>query len=475
MKLKLIGSEHEYSLIQSALTLFPDESDDSTATCTVTCDEVKVTAVSEISLASGKSAVKKCSIDFTGNRVSDEKKAIKLSFYDAAVEIKGYSESWGALTGVRPAKLARYIMESGLTAEEAEAVLINDYRLSREKASLCMAAGVKAYDIKKKLTKDDACIYIGIPFCPSRCVYCSFISEAAGKNADKKMDAYVEALCREISESASSSLFGRKNIISVYIGGGTPAMLSPEQIILVTDTLRRSYDIPKDIEFTIEAGRPDAITVAKLEAMKEAGATRISVNPQTTDDELLRLIGRRHTAEDIFKTFEDARSVGFDSINMDLIAGLPKKNDSDDGVSSFKRTLDEVIALDPENITVHTLAVKRGSKLHEHMLSLPDKDDVLEMLEYAERELTSRSYSPYYLYRQKYMTGNMENIGWTKTGYDSVYNICMMEELCDIISFGAGGVSKLTDDRNLKRIYNHKYAQEYIDNIDEMIRRKCDC
>lgn len=252
-------------------------------------------------------------------------------------------------------------------------------------------------------------------------------------------------------------------------------MLSPEQTILVANTLKESYDIPKNCEFTIEAGRPDAITVPKLEAMKLVGATRISINPQTTDDDILRVIGRRHTAEDIFKTYEDARKIGFESINMDLIAGLPKKSDADDGVDSFMRSLDDVMELDPENITVHTLAVKRGSALHERMISLPDKENVVKMLEYAQDKLTAKAYEPYYLYRQKYMTGNMENIGWTKRSFDSIYNICMMEELCDIISFGAGGVSKLTDERSLKRINNHKYAQEYIDNIDEMIKRKQDC
>ncbi len=475
MKLSLIGSKHDYSLIQSALTLFPSSGDDCTAECVVSHSDGYVTAVTTITLPNGASAKKECRIKLAEDSAADEKKAIKLSFYDAAVEIRGYSEAWGALTGVRPAKLARYIMESGLNPDATEDKLIREYRLSAAKAKLCMAAGIKAYDIKKRLDKDDACIYIGIPFCPSRCVYCSFISEAAGRDADKKLDAYVEALCREIRESSHSSLFGQKKILSVYIGGGTPAMLSPEQIILVADTLRASYDIPDGVEFTIEAGRPDAITKEKLEAMKRVGANRISINPQTTDNDILRVIGRRHTAEDIFRAYKDARNIGFDSINMDIIAGLPQKKADDDGISGFMKTIDDVISLEPENITVHTLAVKRGSTLHEHMLQIPRSEAVSEMLDYAERRLTSLDYSPYYLYRQKYMTGNMENIGWSKAGHDSIYNICMMEELCDIISFGAGGVSKLTDGRSLKRIYNHKYAQEYIDNIDEMIRRKCDC
>ncbi|NLD86773.1 MAG: coproporphyrinogen dehydrogenase HemZ [Clostridiales bacterium] len=468
MKTQLVGSPHLYSLEQSAITFFPDTEGE--AVCTVTHDERGVTARTIITLPEGKSACRECTEAVDTQR--NEQKAIKLSFYDAACELRNMKEPWGALTGVRPAKLARSLLESGLTKNQTRDTLKKEYRLSAEKAELCVTAGLKAYNIKRKLRERDACIYIGIPFCPSRCVYCSFISVAAGKNDEGKIEEYVQALCREIRESAEGSLFSGRTIKAVYIGGGTPAMLSPAQLIRVVAALKSAYNIPEGIEFTIEAGRPDAITKEKLHAIKLVEADRLSVNPQTTDDEVLIKIGRHHTSKEIVDTYHEAKKVGFGSINMDIIAGLPLKNEDDDGLESFCRTIDDVVSLAPENITVHTFALKRGSFLNEYHLSIPDSETVYKMLEYAEENLKAQGYEPYYLYRQKYMTGNMENIGWTKRGYESLYNICMMEELCDIISFGAGGVSKLTDGRKIKRITNHKYPKEYIYNIDEMIKRK---
>ncbi|MEG2378332.1 MAG: coproporphyrinogen dehydrogenase HemZ, partial [Clostridia bacterium] len=337
---------------------------------------------------------------------------------------------------------------------------------TKRRRELAIAAALAGERAVLGMQRRDISLYIGIPFCASRCKYCSFVSHSIDK-AQHLVTPYLEALSREMQlVGASIKKIGCK-VKTLYIGGGTPTALSASQLKEVMRMARDNFDLNGLIEYTVEAGRPDTVDTEKLSIIREYGATRVSVNPQSMDDKVLKLMGRGHTAQDIADMVSDVRKVGGLDINMDVIAGLP--GDSYDG---FCDTISKVLALSPDNITVHTLAIKKGSALHDLVIEKPSGDTVARMVDYAFEAVSNAGFAPYYLYRQKYMSGNMENVGYTRRGKESVYNILIMEELQTIISLGAGGVTKLVDrDRGaITRIFNHKYPYEYNADTDKFAR-----
>ena len=311
---------------------------------------------------------------------------------------------------------------------------------------------------------------MGIPFCPTRCAYCSFVS-ADVQRALKLVEPYLAALDQEIDAAAGYLREAGAKVRTIYIGGGTPTTLSAPQLEHLIAHLRQVLELDRLAEFTVEAGRPDTITADKMAVLRDLGVDRVSVDPQTMQDEVLRAMGRSHTAADILTAYDIVRKSGIPIVNMDLIAGLPK-----DSVAGFRNTLDTVLSLDPENITVHTLALKKGARLMMEREGLPTGEETSAMLDYAWDALRAAGQIPYYLYRQKYMSGALENIGWCKPGTEGLYNICIMEELHSILALGAGGSTKLTNPATGKvvRLTNPKYPQQYMERIDQLCRDKAE-
>jgi oxygen-independent coproporphyrinogen-3 oxidase len=309
---------------------------------------------------------------------------------------------------------------------------------------------------------------VGIPFCPTRCVYCSFVSADVKRNL-KLVEPYLAALDREIDAVAEYLPQSGSRVRTIYIGGGTPTTLSAQQLTHLITHLRQKLDLSDLLEFTVEAGRPDTITLDKMKALRDLGVDRVSVNPQSMRDEVLAAMGRSHSAQDILDAYELVRRSGIPMVNMDLIAGLPR-----DDPEGFRYTLDRVLELNPENITVHTLALKKGARLMMEREGLPTGEETSAMLDYAWPTLRQHGQNPYYLYRQKYMSGALENIGWCKPGTEGLYNICIMEELHTILALGAGGSTKLTDSATGKvvRLTNPKYPQQYMERIDQLCQEK---
>ena len=393
--------------------------------------------------------------------------ALKQAFYKAGINLLGYELPWGSLTGVRPAKLPTKAMLVGKTPRQARRELERVYGVSPRRAGLAVECAKAALELKRSLRPDEVSVYIGIPFCPTRCAYCSFISTDV-KRSLNLVGPYLDALCAEIIAAGEALAAAGKYVRTLYIGGGTPTTLSPEQLDRLMGQVSRSLDLSRCTEYTVEAGRPDTITAEKLAVLRARGATRVSVNPQTMEDNVLKAMGRAHTARQTLEAYALVQAAGFGEVNMDLIAGLPT-----DTVSGFRGTLDKVLELSPANITVHTLALKKGAALFQHRESLPTAEETGRMLELAWDALERAGYAPYYLYRQKYMSGSFENVGWCKPGTENGYNICMMEELHPVLALGAGGVTKLTDGAaELKRLCNPKYPAEYLERLDKVLEDK---
>ena len=380
----------------------------------------------------------------------------------------GFEPPWGALTGVRPVKLPTRAMLAGAAAKQARRELQQVYRVSPVRSELAVDCAKSSLAAMDMLEGRQVSVYIGIPFCPTRCAYCSFISADVGRSL-QLVSPYLEALLDEIRHTGKVLRENNISIRSFYMGGGTPTTLSAGQMDTLLSCMEEHLPLERCVEYTVEAGRPDTITREKLEVLKKHRIGRISINPQTLEDEVLRAIGRRHSADDIRAAYALAREVGFECINMDLIAGLPR--DSFDG---FARTLEGVLAMAPENITVHTLALKKGSRLMDQGGSIPDGEEVARMLELSLNSLRERGYIPYYLYRQKYMSGSLENVGWAKPGTESLYNIVMMEELQSVISIGAGGITKLVDPAagSILRLPNPKYPHDYLSSQEKILSQK---
>lgn len=389
--------------------------------------------------------------------------------YKLLCDFTGLTQPWGILTGVRPVKLLRRLAEES-NEEQAVKKFENDFFVSNEKTALSRETEHNERKILELSKPESFSLYVGIPFCPSRCSYCSFVM-ASIERAEKLIEPYTKLLCEEIKRTAEIANKLGLRLETVYFGGGTPTTLSAEQLDTVLGTVNKSFDMSTCREFTVEAGRPDTIDIAKLFALKENKVDRISINPQTVNDEVLKTIGRKHTAQQFFDAFELARKCGFDNINTDLIAGLPT-----DTPESFKNSLDSIVRLNAECITVHTLCMKRASRLTTEgvTLDLQQARDAREMLAYTQNILGQNEYIPYYMYRQSRMVGNLENVGWSKKGFESLYNVYVMDETHTILACGSGGVTKLKRNNPdyLERIFNFKYPYEYIDRFDELIQRK---
>lgn len=389
--------------------------------------------------------------------------------YKLLCDFTGLTQPWGILTGVRPVKLLRRLAEES-NEEQAVKKFEKDFFVSNEKIALSRETEHNERKILELSKPESFSLYVGIPFCPSRCSYCSFVM-ASIERAEKLIEPYTKLLCEEIKRTAEIANKLGLRLETVYFGGGTPTTLSAEQLDTVLGTVNNSFDMSTCREFTVEAGRPDTIDIAKLFALKENKVDRISINPQTVNDEVLKIIGRKHTAQQFFDAFELARKCGFDNINTDLIAGLPT-----DTPESFKNSLDSIVRLNAECITVHTLCMKRASRLTTEgvTLDLQQARDAREMLAYTQNILGQNEYIPYYMYRQSRMVGNLENVGWSKRGFESLYNVYVMDETHTILACGSGGVTKLKRNNPdyLERIFNFKYPYEYIDRFDELIQRK---
>lgn len=389
--------------------------------------------------------------------------------YKLLCDFTGLTQPWGILTGVRPVKLLRRLAE-GSSEEQAVKKFEKDFFVSNEKIALSRETEHNERKILELSKPESFSLYVGIPFCPSRCSYCSFVM-ASIERAEKLIEPYTKLLCEEIKQTAEIANKLGLRLETVYFGGGTPTTLSAEQLDTVLGTVNNSFDMSTCREFTVEAGRPDTIDIAKLFALKENKVDRISINPQTVNDEVLKTIGRKHTAQQFFDAFELARKCVFDNINTDLIAGLPT-----DTPESFKNSLDSIVRLNAECITVHTLCMKRASRLTTEgvTLDLQQARDAREMLAYTQNILGQNEYIPYYMYRQSRMVGNLENVGWSKKGFESLYNVYVMDETHTILACGSGGVTKLKRNNPdyLERIFNFKYPYEYIDRFDELIQRK---
>ena len=393
---------------------------------------------------------------------------LKLAIYRAVLCSGRKKPVWGALTGVRPGKLMSPMLAGGMPEREALRRFQQQYDVSHERALLCLDTSRATLRADRSLRPQDVCLYIGIPFCPTRCAYCSFVSQSTEKSMTL-IPGFLAALEQELWAVAEQCRQTGLSVVSVYMGGGTPTTLSAEQMDRLIDTVKKAFDLSGLREFTVEAGRPDTVTEEKLHVLRCHGVDRISINPQSMSDSVLKAIGRRHSAEDIVRALDQVRDVGGFTVNMDLIAGLP--TDTSEG---FRKTVDRILALEPENITIHTLSIKRGARLHFGENTLPGDAAVAEMLEYGISRLRDMSYSPYYLYRQKNMSGGFENIGWTKPGFENLYNVCIMEELCSILAAGAGGSTKLIrrDGGRNDRLVAPKYPTEYIESIERICREK---
>lgn len=475
MKLYLKGHAERYPVEQLQMQLFGDRptqfvetpfSGEDGAVSSLHDGKIYRTATAKITL-DGKTATAARRIPLTKADVRLTRRILQQSYYLAAVQLLPEAPPWGALSGVRPTKLATKVLLEGGREQDADRMLRDVYFVTPERRRLCLDASRHTLEAARLLAPDDLSLYIGIPFCPTRCAYCSFVSESVERFGEF-LPPFLDCLIREIEYTGALLKRSGWHIRSLYIGGGTPTTLSTPQMTRLLDAIGTHFDLSRSLEFTVEGGRPDTLDLAKLRAIRAGGATRISINPQTMSDSVLRAIGRRHTAAETVEAFRMAREAGFDDINMDLIAGLPG-----DTPASFSETVRQVLALEPSNVTVHTLALKKGADLFQRRVALPTREDVAQMLDASGRQLRAAALEPYYLYRQKYMSGSFENVGWCRAGYTGYYNIYMMEELHSILSLGGGGMNKINLPAGaLERFHNPKYPQDYIQRIDTVLRQK---
>ena len=388
------------------------------------------------------------------------------SFVIAAQKIRKTALPWGVLSGIRPAKYVRELKEEGKSEDEITKILSEIFDVKDEKISLAQKVSENEEKILKNVRKNSVSIYIGIPFCPSRCLYCSFVSTDI-RLSGRYIDDFVELLLKEIEYTWKILKDLSLSVQNIYIGGGTPTTISSYHLSRIFDKIRENIDVEGLSEFTVEAGRPDTVTKEKLLAIKEAGADRISINPQTLNEKTLEIIGRKHTVEDFYRVFELARDTGIKCINTDLIAGLPGES-----FEMFKNSIDGILKLNPENITVHSMCVKRAAALNFQKIPLASAELAERMLSYAQENIIKSGKEPYYMYRQKNISGNLENVGYAKNGYFSQYNINIMEEVQTIIGLGGGGVSKIVKGEKIERIANFKEPYEYIRRFDEILAKK---
>ena len=465
MKLTLIGHDDRYAVEQLQMALFP-EGTEGEAISTLHRGATWLTASTKITI-NGQTRTASRRIRADRETVRLRRQALQQSYYLAAKELLDAVPAWGALAGVRPTKITtKHLLEGG-TEKSADKLMKDTYFVTEARRKLAIECSKSTVNAVNLLQPEDISLYVGIPFCPTRCTYCSFVSRTIGRKYEL-MEPYLEALLKEIAVTGRLLKESGRTVRTVYIGGGTPTSLSAPQMQRLLDAIHASFDLSRCLEFTVEGGRPDTLDAGKLKAIFDHGADRMSINPQTMEDDVLRACGRPHKAADVLRAYGEAVDAGFKAINMDLIAGLPR-----DSFEGFCRSLDTVAALNPANITVHTLALKKGADLFERRENLPSAEEVTRMVEYANRTLSALGYKPYYLYRQKYMSGSFENVGWSRDNLDCLYNIYMMEEIHTILSLGGGGMNKVNlPDGKLQRFHNPKFPEQYIEMIDDVLRQK---
>ena len=478
MKLNVSGNINQYYVQTLCMIFFPGEhfSEDEKnradgvavpeMSLVLTEDEEGVKVSAELTLDDKYSSCEKIyphREDITHDRLK------KIAVGDAVLSVCGeaisYRPSWGMLVGVRPSKVATEMLESGMSKTRVKKTLVSDYFVIPKKAALATEVALNEAELVKAADDKDCSVYISIPFCPTRCAYCSFVSYTSPKLLATIPD-YLVALGDEINKTFDLIRELGLRVKTVYIGGGTPTILDNDQLDWLLSMVEKNTDVSKLEEYTLEAGRPDTITADKMRIAKERGVMRISVNPQTLNDDVLRIIGRSHTADDFLRAYDIARQSGIKIINTDVIAGLPG-----DKFSSFAASYDKIVGLKPENITVHTFSVKKASdflKNYSHIYSIRG-GDVGKCVDYSQITAQHEGYKPYYMYRQKNTVGNYENVGFALDGYKGLYNIYMMEEIHSIFACGAGAVSKFVDyapkdgcPRKIERFFNPKYPYEYL-------------
>ncbi len=473
MQLCLINNDFKYELEKLIRIFLPFEKIEF-FDCVVEGDCLAVAEINHKATATlifgGKTFSHSCEIEaINGDSNKDNELFLALALFECLKECFNYSPQWGILTGVRPAKLFSRISKTNGIAF-AENYFKNYLMVSGKKIALCKET-IKGESEITSLSKGDSfSLYISVPFCPSRCNYCSFVSHSV-EQAKAYIPQYVELLCRELEITAKKAKANKLRLMTVYIGGGTPTTLSAEQLCKVMQTVKENFDLSGILEYTVEAGRPDTITKEKLLAIKKGGATRISINPQTLNDKVLGNIGRRHTANQVIESFLLARECGFDNINMDLIAGL-----SGDDYQSFVNTVEKVVSLKPESVTVHSLSMKRASNLtvNGELPEIKMGKVASDMVDFAYNYLSKNQIVPYYMYRQSKTIGNLENVGYAKAGFECLYNVYIMDETHTILACGASAVTKLREPYGdkIERIFNFKYPYEYINRFDELMQRK---
>lgn len=413
-----------------------------------------------------QSGEREFTVDFADR--AETKNRLKQNLYEMLTEATGRKLPWGTLTGIRPTKIPMKFLEEGKSRDEIRSYMQDTYFTSDEKIELATDIAERELALLSGIDYENGySLYIGIPFCPTTCLYCSFTSYPLASWA-KRVDSYLDALEKEIDFAAVK--FAGKHLNSIYIGGGTPTTLEPYQLDRLVRKIKCSFDLSDCLEFTVEAGRPDSITEEKLKVLRENGISRISINPQTMKDETLKIIGRHHTVEQTVESFYMARELGFDNINMDLIMGLPEET-----LDDVHRTMEQIAKLAPDNLTVHSLALKRAARLN--MFKEDYKDykmvNTQEHMDLVAGYAKEMGLAPYYLYRQKGMAGNLENVGYAAPGKAGVYNVLIMEEKQTIVACGAGSITKrVFPDGRLERCENVKDVASYIERIDEMIERK---
>ncbi|MGN1421213.1 MAG: coproporphyrinogen dehydrogenase HemZ [Eubacterium sp.] len=399
----------------------------------------------------------------------NEAETISVLLYSVLSSLTGFNPPWGILYGVRPAKLM-HRMCSEMGEEKAREYFTNNFLVREKKADLTLEVMKRENEIISLSRENSFSLYVSIPFCPTRCSYCSFVSHSI-ERTKRLVEPYTDLLCKELESVAKIAKDFGLRLETIYFGGGTPTTLSAKQLTKLFDTIENNFDMSSLREYTVEAGRPDTVTEEKLMALRTAGVDRISINPQSFNDKVLEAIGRKHTSRQTVEAFELARKCGFDNINMDLIAGLPL-----DTLESFKSSVDKAVSLGAESVTVHTLAMKTAAYLvtKENAFDFSDRLITSAMVDYSDKKLHESGYYPYYMYRQSKSVGNLENVGWCKPNCDCLYNVYMMDETHSVFAAGAGAVTRLKNQRTGKidRIYNYKYPYEYIDNFDEILNRK---
>ena len=465
MNLTLTGHDDRYAVEQLLLSLFPEGAEVEALSC-LHRGKTWLTAAAKITWE-GRTASASRRLKAAEETVRLRRRALQQSVYLAAIQLLPKEPAWGALAGVRPTKLTTKELLEGGTIQSADKLLKDVYYVTPARRKLAVDCSVSTVEAIRKTEPGDLSLYVGIPFCPTRCSYCSFVSRTVGKKTEL-LEPYLKALAQELEVTGRLLAQSGRRVRTVYIGGGTPTTLNEAQMSRLLDQIYSAIDLSGCLEFTVEGGRPDTLDAGKLSAIARHGADRMSINPQTMNDAVLHACGRPHKGQDVIRAYSEAREAGFSAVNMDLIAGLPQDN-----YDSFCQSLNAVMALQPENITVHTLALKKGADLFERRAALPDMTDVSRMVAYSQKVLREAGYHPYYLYRQKYMSGSFENVGWSLPGKDCLYNIYMMEEIHTILSLGGGGMNKVNlPNGKLTRFHNPKFPEQYIEMLPSVLAQK---